>query len=183
MTRDVPRHEGRTGTVCAWDYALSVYGQPMVAEACLLLQDRVHVDVTVLLFAMYSAHYHGDLAASDVVEFDRSVQDWRAAVTQSLRRLRIAMKSDFAGAPAMLLADVRGKVAAAELAAEHVAFQLLDKACAARGVSAQRQIEPREVPRAVALHFARASGVDERVLSEDDIQRALSVLGAARVHA
>ena len=50
----------------AWDYALRIYAQEGVAPACLLLQDCVGVDVTVLLHAMYHAANSSAVGGNEV---------------------------------------------------------------------------------------------------------------------
>jgi len=113
-------------TPSPWGYALQVYAQPGVAEACLLLQTRYGVDVVVMLHAMYAFRVLGvrlDAATLDAAE-DR-VRAWREQVTLPLRSLRTALRTGFAGVPQSTVAGVRQKIKAAELDAEAAAFEVL----------------------------------------------------------
>ena len=68
---------------------LATYARPGVAQACLLLQDRLGVDVLVLLHLAYVCSQHqrplkdGQIAAADAV-----VRDWRDRVVRPLRAAR-----------------------------------------------------------------------------------------------
>ena len=109
-----------------WDYALRIYAQPGVAEACLLLQDRAGVDVTVLLHAMHLFTANGiALDAQALARAEARVAAWRREVTAPLRALRAALKPGFASIPAKLVEQTRQKIKAAELDAEFAALATL----------------------------------------------------------
>lgn len=164
----------------AWTHALQLYALPGVAPACLLLQDRLGVDVTVLLFAMHRGRHGAGVAAADLAAWDDTVRGWRAEVVRPLRQMRRALKASLAGAAPARTAAVRDKVAAAELAAEQVSFDLLEDARTVP-LASVGQLDPDEIPRAVALHFARSSGRAKQVLADPAIQQALDrVARAAR---
>ncbi|WP_062361750.1 TIGR02444 family protein [Variovorax paradoxus] len=109
-----------------WDYALRIYAQPGVAEACLLLQDRAGVDVTVLLHAMYL--FTANRIALDeqaLASAEARVGAWRREVTAPLRALRATLKPGFACIPATAVEQTRQKIKAAEFDAEHAALAAL----------------------------------------------------------
>jgi uncharacterized protein (TIGR02444 family) len=109
-----------------WNYALRVYAQPGVAEACLLLQDRAGVDVVVLLHAMYLLTAKGiALDEQALACAEARVGSWRREVTAPLRALRAALKPGFAGLPPTFVEQTRQKIKAAELDAEFAAFAAL----------------------------------------------------------
>ena len=109
-----------------WDYALRVYARPPVAEACLLLQERVGVDVVVMLHAMYLFSQKGIALDSQALAVaEARVRAWRTTVTAPLRSLRASLKTGFDGLPAAAVEDTRLKIKAAELSAEFAAFAAL----------------------------------------------------------
>ena len=68
-----------------WDFAVRLYAEPGVGEACLVLQDRFGVDVPLLLWAAWL----GDGAdAAALRAGDRAVGPWRARAVRPLRALR-----------------------------------------------------------------------------------------------
>src|SRR5690242_6327161 len=83
-----------------WSFALRLYGRPGVSGACLALQDRLGVDVNVLLFALFAAADAGKaIDENDVAEMDRAVSAWRADVIFPLRALRRRLKEGPEPAP------------------------------------------------------------------------------------
>lgn len=110
----------------AWNYALGVYAQPGVAEACLLLQDRAGVDVVVLLHAAYLFAAQGiALDEQALASAEARVGAWRRESTAPLRALRTALKPGFAGMPPAFVEQTRQKIKEAELGAEFAAFAAL----------------------------------------------------------
>src|SRR5262245_52444325 len=102
-----------------WTFALELYGQPGVAEACLLLQDRLGVDVNVLLFSMFAARERGiALDGRDLRGIDAVVAPWREEIVVALRGVRRRMKAGPEPAPSEATERLRAEVKAAELHAE-----------------------------------------------------------------
>ena len=109
-----------------WTFALQLYARREIAEACLLLQARCHVDVVVMLHAMYVFSVLGvQLERMALEAADAQVRSWREQVTMPLRRLRTALKAGSACIPANALEEVREKIKAAEREAESAAFAAL----------------------------------------------------------
>lgn len=104
-----------------WRHVQTSYARPGVAQACLLLQDRLGVDVLVLLHLTYVCGQHpqslneGQIAAADAV-----VRDWRDQVVRPLRAARRAIPKDDPRTQAL-----RDAVQQAELGAEQHALFLL----------------------------------------------------------
>jgi len=76
-----------------WNYVLRVYARRGVASACLLLQDRLGVDVVVMLHLAYVCMEHG-VAMTDrgVAQADTAVRRWREEVVHPLRSARRFIK-------------------------------------------------------------------------------------------
>ena len=108
-----------------WKFAIALYGQTGVSEACLFLQDRWRVDVSLLIAMLYAAgvlHHRIDAAAVQVA--DDAINVWRERVIAPLRTVRRDMKTMPTNEhPAA--AELRETVKSAELKAEQVELMLL----------------------------------------------------------
>ena len=103
-----------------WRFSLRFYRQPEVADACITLQEKVGVDVNLLLFLLWHATQKRALSAAEVAELERRIAPWRNTTVVPLRAMRRALKSPptlVAGASAELF---RTKIKAAELEAERL---------------------------------------------------------------
>jgi uncharacterized protein (TIGR02444 family) len=146
-----------------WRFVLPFYAREGIAPACLTLQDRLGVDVNVLLFAIFAQAEHGiTLSEDDIVAVDTVIQDWRTEVIQPLRRVRSRMKSGPAPAPSALTERLRNRVKAAELDAEQIELAVLHDWL-------QHQQRPASSPanadtlRMVARYFARGAAFTPEV--------------------
>jgi uncharacterized protein (TIGR02444 family) len=73
-----------------WTFSTALYGQPGVAEACLELQDRLDLDVNVLLFACFAAASGVTLTAGDLATLESAAATWRREMISPLQKLRRA---------------------------------------------------------------------------------------------
>ncbi|VTU29461.1 TIGR02444 family protein [Variovorax sp. RA8] len=106
-------------------YAFETYGRAGVAGSCVLLQDRLGVDVVVLLYAMYLARRcHVILDDEALQASDARVVNWRREVIAPLRSLRRRIGS-VPGVSQTVLSPTRQRIKEAELSAEVAAFALL----------------------------------------------------------
>jgi len=112
-----------------WAFSLSVYGAEGVEAECLDLQERLQLDVNVLLFAAYMGAFEGVvLAPQDVAAAVAAVAPWHGEIVRALRGARRALKpasldeSNPLRAPA---AGLRAKVKAAELDSEQIEQAML----------------------------------------------------------
>ena len=72
-----------------WRFAYSFYAREGVSPACLTLQDKLDVDVDILLFAIFARVERSILLdADDLAVVDNLVRDWRSEIVQVLRRAR-----------------------------------------------------------------------------------------------
>jgi uncharacterized protein (TIGR02444 family) len=155
-----------------WDFSLDVYAQPGVQEECLALQERLSLDVNVLLFAAYAGARLGiALSARDLAELITATEDWQVSVVRRLRATRVSMKkwsednSDPLQAPA---ASLRLAIKQAELDAERIehdrlalwasgrAANLADSLADSLAGSRRQAVE--QNLRLVIGHHAKASG-------------------------
>ena len=78
-----------------WDFSIEVYGRDGVEERLLLLQEKLHVDVNVILYC-YWAGYIGApiLTKSDVNNVLELIKAWQKNIIQPLRVLRSKLKNN-----------------------------------------------------------------------------------------
>lgn len=77
-----------------WDFSLEVYGAPGVADSCLRLQDRLGIDVNLLLFACWVGAAGGGRPKTDAWRaLIRQTAGWRREVVEPLRAVRQRLKA------------------------------------------------------------------------------------------
>lgn len=109
-----------------WRFACSFYASDGVASACLALQDKLGVDVNILLFTIFARIERGVvLDPSDLGLVDGLVLGWRGEIVQPLRGLRTRLKTGPAPAPSPFTGHLRNRIKAAELEAEQIELALL----------------------------------------------------------
>ncbi len=122
--------------------ALALYERAPLRDACLRLQDRDGLDVTVLLYCLWAAGVgRAPLDAARLARIEEKLQPWRETAVLPLRAVRRRLKGD-ARDPGE---TVRRQVAAAEIAAELIAMDLI------AGAEAKAPIRPGAAAGAVAM--------------------------------
>jgi uncharacterized protein (TIGR02444 family) len=110
----------------SWAFALELYAEPGISEACLRLQNECGVDVMMLLMTTFAAVRRGIvLTPSDVAAMDAACRDWRERIVLPLRALRTMLKSGPAPAPNEQTEKLRSSIKAAELSAERLQNEVL----------------------------------------------------------
>ncbi|NLS03959.1 TIGR02444 family protein [Rhizobium sp. P32RR-XVIII] len=109
-----------------WDFAVSLYGRPGVAEACLALQDEDGVDVPLLLYAAWLGDRGIALSASDIAEIIGAIGGWQREIVSSLRVIRKRLKEGPSPAPNETTDALRNAIKSAELSAERIELALLE---------------------------------------------------------
>jgi uncharacterized protein (TIGR02444 family) len=109
-----------------WSFALKIYAEPGVAEACLFLQAEAGADVVMVLTAAFAASRRGILlSSSDIRDMDDNCRQWREQIVRPLRMLRVALKTGPPPAPNAVTEPLRSEIKAAELVAERLQNNLL----------------------------------------------------------
>src|ERR1700733_971436 len=109
-----------------WAFALHIYAQPGIADACLRLQDEAGVDVMMFLMIVFAAIRHRVLLTpAEIRELDEVCRPWREQIVQPLRALRTQLKTGPLPAPNSETEPFRSTIKAAELAAERLQNRLL----------------------------------------------------------
>lgn len=108
-----------TGDNPFWDFSLSVYRKPGVADACLRLQDEAGLDVNLVLFTCWIAGVReAPLSDAEMREVVALTQDWRERVVVPLRRIRRELKGGSEGLPPEAVESFRSEIKRIELASE-----------------------------------------------------------------
>ena len=140
-----------------WDYSLALYGRPRVEACCLRLQDRLGVDVNLLLLCCWLAARGHDAIGEDTVgEILARTAPWRDQVVLPLRTLRTRLKEPHEKAPAGLTVALRESVLAAELDAEHIAQLIMSAGFDEKAAS---RLSSEDGARRAAINLARYLGV------------------------
>jgi uncharacterized protein (TIGR02444 family) len=110
----------------SWAFALHLYARPLVADACLRLQDEAGVDIMMFLMSAFAAvRRRLLLTPSEIRELDEICRPWREQIVWPLRAIRAGLKTGPLPAPNRETEPFRSTIKAAELAAERLQNQLL----------------------------------------------------------
>lgn len=141
-----------------WAFSLEVYSRPDVPPACLALQDRLGLDVNVLLLALFFAGRAGAaLTPETIAAADAEISPWREGVVVALRRVRVLLKDGPTGVARPVALDFREGIKARELLAEQIEQAALAGWFACRveaGAGAASAGDLRETALRVARHYA-----------------------------
>lgn len=105
-----------------WLFAVSFYGRPGVADACLRCQDEAGADVNLVLFLLWQGGLGHRLSPDDVAGCEAAVAEWRRNVVQPLRAMRRRLKT---GPQLSAATGFRDRIKAAELEAERIELETL----------------------------------------------------------
>ncbi|MES2825556.1 MAG: TIGR02444 family protein [Pseudomonadota bacterium] len=109
-----------------WDFSLSLYAQPEIADCCLQLQDRYAGNVNIFLWSIWLGRRQVRLTDVRLTAALELIQQWDMDYVQVLRQLRRKMKYEFAQ-DLKLIAAVRESIKGAELKAEKREQDWLEK--------------------------------------------------------
>ena len=104
-----------------WDFSVEVYARPGVAPACLALQDRLGVDVNLLLLCCWAGANGRLLSNLDLAAALTGVREGQDEIVRPLRALRRRLKAGVAGIPTDQAEAMRRRVGDLELEAERIA--------------------------------------------------------------
>jgi uncharacterized protein (TIGR02444 family) len=111
-----------TKVLSIWDFALALYGREGVAHDFLVAQDRYRLDVTALIFALYSA-YRGQ--GFDAAHCARVSRHWSGSIVDPLRAARVAIKSPPREVDSVAAEALRSTLKAVELESERLLLNAL----------------------------------------------------------
>ena len=111
-----------------WDFSITTYGKEGVPAACLGLQDRLAVDVNVLLFCCWFGLSRGRIDKKLFAELLAAAELWASCVVRPLRSVRGWMKQEAyeqLRLPEQTVSSLREKIKSNELGAEKIQQELL----------------------------------------------------------
>lgn len=109
-----------------WNYALDIYHEKLISEACLTLQDHYGIDVNLLLFCLWSgAEGRKALSAAELSSAVEISTNWQSSIVEPLRHVRRALKIPTSLADKRQAEELRRVVAKSELYAERMELQML----------------------------------------------------------
>ncbi|MGH6960545.1 MAG: TIGR02444 family protein, partial [Dongiaceae bacterium] len=100
-----------------WDFSLALYGKPGATPALLGLQDRVGLDVNLLLYACWAGSQGRVLSAADLAAVEAAAAPWQAEIVRPLRALRRRLKGGFPGLAADAVETWRKRLGELEIEA------------------------------------------------------------------
>jgi uncharacterized protein (TIGR02444 family) len=157
-----------------WDWSLKTYERDGVAAQLLALQDRLGLNVNILLWCCWSAERGQDVAEPALRRAMDLTAQWSSEVTGRLRAARRALKSPSAQPDAPLFAALKAGIAEAELKAERVEQLMLAKIADALR---PRRADAYGLCRRALSRYAKLAGAVERkgfsTLLLDDLARAV----------
>ena len=111
-----------------WQFSLQVYGQPEVEQACLLMQDKLGLDVNLLLACLWvGTSGRGRLGGEELADLEQQVAFWHQEIVEPMRQVRRRLK-ELARFGGERFVAMRKSVSASELEAEQVEQQMLEQA-------------------------------------------------------
>lgn len=115
-------------TTALWEFSLKVYKEPEVEPACLLMQDKLGVDVNLLLTCLWlGASGRGRLSEEELCDLEQQVAFWQQEIIQPLRQVRRKLK-DLSKVGGERFTTLRKSVSSSELDAEQMEQQMLHQA-------------------------------------------------------
>lgn len=162
-----------------WNYALELYSKQGVSESCLLLQDRLGVDVSFLLVVIFFAEQRNIwIEADHLKELDQSISDWRQETVQPLRAARIRLKQSLSKSPSDLASELYRQVKASELIAEKREMEILTETFDRNRLHKSPTENLRDsISKVVDFYAAHSPSASNR-LSDRGVQEAISSLAA-----
>ncbi|WP_169546134.1 TIGR02444 family protein [Sneathiella aquimaris] len=114
---------------CAlWDFALKLYSNPTVEQACLSLQNRKGVDVNLLLFCVWvAASGREELREVELEEGMAISHYWQEATVRPMRNIRNFLKPPLKYVDNRLTNELKRVVSESEIYAEKLQLLALDR--------------------------------------------------------
>jgi uncharacterized protein (TIGR02444 family) len=114
-----------------WNFSLAVYGEAVVRDECLKLQDQFGLDVNLVLLCAFLGAVHGvALTRDDIASARQQVRQWHDEVVGTLRTTRCNLKPFELGPEtpfAKAAMKLRTQVKAAELESERIEQTILEQ--------------------------------------------------------
>jgi uncharacterized protein (TIGR02444 family) len=109
-----------------WSFAVDLYQRPGVATACLLIQDVIGADISLIQIVVFAAKIRRiGLQQADLENLDNAIAAWRREVIWPLRAVRRRIKSGPEPAPVAATEALTQHIKIAEIQAEQIELAAL----------------------------------------------------------
>jgi uncharacterized protein (TIGR02444 family) len=108
-----------------WNFSLALYAKPGVAPALIGLQDRLELDVNMLLYCCWAGAEGRSLAPADLAAVEAVAEPWQAEVVRPLRSVRRRLKGGFGQLPPERVEAWRARLNELEIEAERIAQEAM----------------------------------------------------------
>jgi uncharacterized protein (TIGR02444 family) len=109
-----------------WTFALDFYRKPGVAQACLTLQDKLGLNVIMLLFALYLFDRHRyALGTDEIARLEQTVAVWRRDIVVPLRAIRRSLKAQPILTPISVKDQLLGKIEELSIFSEQIELAIM----------------------------------------------------------
>jgi uncharacterized protein (TIGR02444 family) len=108
-----------------WAFSLALYGRPGVATALIGLQDRLGLDINMLLYCCCVGADGRSLSAVDLAAVEAAVEPWQVEVVRPLRALRRRLKGGFGELPTDRVEAYRKRLNELEVEGERIAQEAM----------------------------------------------------------
>ncbi|MEE8235450.1 MAG: TIGR02444 family protein [Gammaproteobacteria bacterium] len=144
-----------------WTFSLDVYARPGIADACLSLQDRHGCDVNIVLFCCWAASTGaGRLDDQTIADAVASVAEWQTEVIKPVRAVRRRLEAEFTHVDPKMASELKIEIGAAELHAESVEQNVLEKLIAPERASRSDSAAQMEDAQYNLLGYLKLLGVE-----------------------
>ena len=124
-----------------WTFSLALYGKPGVAPALIGLQDRLGLDVNMLLYCCWVGFEGRSLSSADLAAVEAAIASWQVELVHPLRALRRWLKGGFGELPSDRVEAYRRRLSDLEIEAERIAQEAM--AAVPRGLADLGPVETR----------------------------------------
>lgn len=108
-----------------WTFSLALYGRLGVAPALIGLQDRLGLDVNMLLYCCWAGVEGRSLTPADLAAVEAVVEPWQVKLVRPLRLLRRRLKGGFGELPTDRVEAYRKRLNELEIEAERIAQEAM----------------------------------------------------------
>lgn len=163
-----------------WNYILELYSKQGVSEFCLLLQDRLSVDVSFLLTIIFYAEQQSlQVEADNLKQLDQSISNWRQETIYPLRAMRFRLKQNLSENPSAIANELYRQIKASEIIAEKGEIEILTKTLDRIGVFKSSTGNLRKTISDVVDFFVKKSSDATLNPLDYEVQEAISFIAAA----
>ncbi|HEY0218958.1 MAG TPA: TIGR02444 family protein [Afipia sp.] len=167
--------ENTSAFEACWNYILKLYSAHGVSDACLLLQNKANVDVSLLLVVTYF-DCRRNFRVKNLAELDEKISSWRETAIQPLRNLRQNLKKILARSSSSITTELYETIKRSELLAEKAEIETLIHFADRLPKTVTRQRSTEAAISDTVAFFANSTDDGRKALLTDEVRQAISVV-------